>query len=88
MTREMIPLQALEAAREQLKSDLMAGLQPRHWEFLLGLVRCTPDWSLMQCARLAELPAIRWKLLNLRKFRDQKPENFAEQIRKMEQLLG
>ena len=88
MTREMISLQALEATRERLKSDLMAGLQPRHREFLLGLIRCTPDWSLMQCTHLAELPAIRWKLLNLRIFRDRKPEAFAEQIRKMEQLLG
>ena len=88
MTREMISLQSLDATRERLKSDLMAGLQPRHREFLLGLVRCTPDWSLMQCGHLAELPAIKWKLLNLRKFRDQKPEGFAEQIRKMEQLLG
>ena len=38
MTREQVSLQHLEAIREKLKKDLLEELEPRHREFLLGLV--------------------------------------------------
>ena len=56
--------------------------------FLLSLLRAEPDWSLLRCPHVSELPGIRWKLINLQKFQERQPKAFAEQIRRMEQTLG
>ena len=83
-----VTLDQLTATRARLREELSRKLTTRQKNFLLSLVRAEPDWSLLDCQHVSELPGIQWKLLNLRKFRDQKPEGFAEQIRRMEQLLG
>ena len=83
-----VTLDQLTATRARLREELSRKLTTRQKNFLLSLVRAEPDWSLLDCQHVSELPGIQWKLLNLRKFRDQKPEGFAEQIRKLEQLLG
>lgn len=83
-----VTLDQLTATRARLQEELSRKLTTRQKNFLLSLVRAEPDWSLLDCQHASELPGIQWKLLNLRKFRDQKPQGFAEQIRKMEQLLG
>ena len=83
MTREPVSLPGLEATRQRLKKELLAGLESRHREFLLGLVRCEPDWSLMRCGHLSELPAIQWKLLNLEKLRAKDGKKFDLQHQKL-----
>ena len=88
MTREQVSLQHLEAIREKLKKDLLERLEPRHREFLLGLVQCNPDWSLLTCGHLAQLPAIRWKLQNLEKLRDKNRKRFDLQYRELASLVA
>jgi hypothetical protein len=83
-----VTLDQLTATRARLREELSGKLTTRQKNFLLSVVRAEPDWSLLDCQHASELPGIQWKLLNLRKFRDEKPQGFAEQIRKMEQLLG
>lgn len=83
-----VTLDQLTTARARLRAELSKRLATRQKNFLLSLVRAEPEWSLLDCQHVSELPGIQWKLLNLRKFRDQKPEAFAEQIRRMEQLVG
>ena len=83
-----VTLDQLTATRARLREELSRKLTTRQKNFLLSLVRAEPDWSLLDCQHVSELPGIQWKLLNIRKFRDQKPEGFAEQIRRMEHLLG
>ena len=83
-----VTLDQLTSTRTRLQDELFNRLTTQHKNFLLSLVRAEPDWSLLDCQPVSELPSIQWTLLNLRKFRDQKPEAFAEQIRRMEQLLG
>jgi mono/diheme cytochrome c family protein len=61
--------------RQELPRRLTAG----HKQFLSGLVRAEPDWSLLQCQHAAELPALRWKLANLEAFRKQRPADLAAQ---------
>ncbi|GAB7536717.1 nucleotidyl transferase AbiEii/AbiGii toxin family protein [Burkholderia sp. 3C] len=79
MTVEPVGLDALEATQARLHRELPAALTERQREFLLSLARAEPDWSLMPCEHLCELPAIRWKLHNLEKLRAKKPEGFAQQ---------
>ncbi len=83
-----VTLDQLTTARARLRAELSKRLATRQKNFLLSLVRAEPEWSLLDCQHVSELPGIQWKLLNLRKFRDQKPEAFAEQIRRIEQLVG
>jgi hypothetical protein len=80
MTRESVTLDELLSVRRQLRFDLPNALLAAHRNFLLGLVRGEPDWNLMSCPHLSEMPAIRWKLQNLVKLNKSNPRKFAEQF--------
>jgi hypothetical protein len=38
-----------------------------------------PDWTAPPCPHFSEMPAIQWKLRNLRKLRSSNPRKFADQ---------
>ncbi|MGN6317748.1 MAG: nucleotidyl transferase AbiEii/AbiGii toxin family protein, partial [Trinickia sp.] len=69
MTIETVGLDVLEATQKRLHQELPAALTEQHRQFLISLVRARPDWSLMPYAHMRELPAIKWKLINLEKLR-------------------
>lgn len=79
MTEAECALATLLAARTRLQHELPQRLTTAHRQFLSGLVRAEPDWSLLQCSHAAELPALRWKLSNLETFRKRRPADFAAQ---------
>lgn len=79
MTVEPVDLAVLETTQERLHRELPASLTENHRRFLISLVRAEPDWSLMPYAHLRELPALRWKLINLENLKKKKPEVFAQQ---------
>lgn len=74
MTTTPVALADLEATRAWLFDALPKALTKEHREFLLSLLRDEPAWALMPFAHLRDMPAIRWKLLNLTKLRESKPE--------------
>jgi len=74
-----IKLTELQRIRRKLKSELTAALTPDQRRFLLGLVSGDPDWTLMKCRHLSQLPAIKWKLQNLAKLKKSNPTKFAQQ---------
>jgi len=82
-----VPLEQLIETRSRLRSELMKRLTSDHKNFLLSLLCAQPDWSLLHCPHVSELPGIQWKLINLRKFQGPQPKAFAEQIRRMEQVF-
>lgn len=88
MTSEPVPLSELEEARRSLRQQLLEGLQERHKQFLLGLVRLEPDWNLMPFAHLQELPALKWKMQNLAKLRRSNPKKFELQSTELKRFLG
>lgn len=79
MTLEDIPLQQLEAVRDETLFRLPKQLQDRQRDFLLSLVRAEPRWDLMPFQHLPDLPAVRWKLQNLEKLRGRNKKKFAAQ---------
>ncbi|MCF7675914.1 MAG: nucleotidyl transferase AbiEii/AbiGii toxin family protein [Akkermansiaceae bacterium] len=87
MTRDTVPLDALLATRSRLMDELPKALTEDHRNFLFGLVRGQPDWSLMQCPHLEHLPAIRWKLENLAKLKRTNPAKFNQQAHELEERL-
>jgi predicted nucleotidyltransferase component of viral defense system len=88
MARDPVELDTLLAARAQLKEELPRRLSERHRQFLTGLARAEPDWSLLRCEHAAELPALRWKLANLATFRDRRPVDFERQAGLLAEQLG
>jgi hypothetical protein len=88
MTRQAITLDELMAVRRQLKAQLPSALSENHRRFLLGLVTGEPDWRLIQCPHLGELPAIRWKTQNLAKLKKANPRKFAQQADELRGRFG
>jgi predicted nucleotidyltransferase component of viral defense system len=67
MVREVVSLQTLERTRERLVERIRAELDDSEREFLLSLKRGEPQWALLGIEHLPELPALQWKLLNIRR---------------------
>lgn len=65
MTREPIELDVLLHAREQLIAQIRSAITDADRAFLLSVQKCQPDWSLIDVANAADLPAVKWKLVNL-----------------------
>lgn len=83
MTLEPIQLSALHETQKRLISELPRTLSASHREFLLSIVRADPDWGLMPFRHLAELPALKWKLLNLEKLCSRNRKRFDDQYQEL-----
>lgn len=79
LTSGVVALTVLQETQERVISQLPRVLTSRHREFLLSLVRAEPDWSLMPFVHLQHLPALQWKLLNLRNLKSRNARRFAAQ---------
>lgn len=55
--------------------------------FLLSLARAEPDWSLLEIEHLERLPAVRWKLQNLRQLARKNPAKLREQADELARRL-
>ncbi len=87
MTREDISLGELVAARERLRKELSVALTKSQKGFLLSLARAEPDWTLMSCQHLKEMPAIRWKLENLLRLKKLNANKFDVQADELQRLF-
>jgi predicted nucleotidyltransferase component of viral defense system len=87
MTRNPLALDELLQVRNSLFAELPSALTTNHREFLMGLVQCEPDWLLMSCPHIKDLPAIRWKLANLERLRGSNPAKFSEQQSELRRRL-
>lgn len=83
MTVEHVPLETLLGARERLIDDIRGRTTGAAAEFLLSIHDAEPDFGLIDLPEAAELPAIRWKLLNLKKLIEQNPRKHADQRAKL-----
>jgi predicted nucleotidyltransferase component of viral defense system len=79
MTMDDVSLAELIATRERLRHELIAALTNGQKQFLLSMAGGEPEWNLMSCAHLAQMPAIRWKLENLAKLKKGNPPKFQLQ---------
>lgn len=65
MTRQSVPFDRLINAREELVAAIHTGLTDQNREFLISVKKRQPRWNLLGMPGIADLPAVRWKLLNL-----------------------
>lgn len=85
MAKIDVPLKELEAVRERLTVLIHQGLTENEKAFLLSFKNREPDWSLLELSGVSELPAIKWKQLNLAKMSDVKHK---QALKKLKEVLG
>lgn len=88
MTTEPVTLDELKAVRTRLFADIRARLDDDAMRFLLTLHDGEPDFAALGLPQAAALPAVQWKLLNLRKLEAENPEKHAEQRALLEAIRG
>jgi len=84
MVKEDVPLEALYDTREQLVNTIHLDLDENERRFLLSLKRGEPEWAALGIEHLENLPAVQWKLLNVRNMDDGKRK---AALAKLEQVL-
>lgn len=67
MTEKPVKLDELIAAREALIAGMVGGMPEAHKSFLLSFERGEPDWKLLGIAHVVDLPAVKWRQINLSK---------------------
>lgn len=85
MTTEEVTYDELVAVRESLIDTINETMMDTEKKFLLSIKQGEPDWDLMPVTGIDRLPAIQWKLLNIRKM---KKEKHAESLQKLRTALG
>ncbi len=81
MTAEPVSIEELEQTRERLINEISGRLGEREKQFLLSMERGEPEWDLLALGRARKLPAVKWKLHNLRRM------PAADRERAIERLL-
>ncbi|WP_210248667.1 hypothetical protein [Agrobacterium tumefaciens] len=69
-----------------MTADFLPRRDDNAMRFLLSLHDGEPDFETIGLPQAADLPAVRWKILNLEKLKSQNPEKHAEQRREIEGL--
>jgi len=86
MTREPIELATLEATRLELLNALRAKFTSKDKDFLLSFKCGEPDWALFDEIAAAELPAVKWKLINIQRLAKNEKKH-QEQLEKLSSVL-
>lgn len=85
MSEQRVELAELESVREQLVQLINAAFTVEERRFLLSFKCLAPEWELLGLAGVENLPAIRWKQMNLAKM---SPDKQHEAYRKLSNVLG
>jgi len=81
MTTEPIDLSVLTATRETLIADVQSRLNGSAANFLRSLQKGEPDFKMIGLPEAENLPAIRWKILNLKKLGRNMPSKHKNSTR-------
>ena len=87
MTAEPVNLNALTSVRAQLFGDIQARLKGPAADFLIGLQSGEPDFTLIGLPQAADLPAIKWKILNLNKLMADNPGKHLAQTEALNAII-
>jgi predicted nucleotidyltransferase component of viral defense system len=83
MTVDSVAYEDLIAARETLVKTLGRTLSNDEREFLLSVKAGQPKWNLIGIIGIENLPAIQWKLLNVKKIGANKQKQLLEKLRRV-----
>lgn len=81
MTDAPVALDELLAARDALIREIVDTMPEGHRNFLIGFKRGEPDWEGIGLPAAADLPAVRWKQLNLDRLPPERREALTDRLR-------
>jgi len=84
MARIELPLSDLEAVQRDLAPTLVNSLDADERQFLLSMKAGDPDWDILGFRNLQAMPALQWKLINIRRMEAAKR---AEQLQALKEIL-
>lgn len=87
MTRDPVSLEDLVYTRHQLIKDIRARIDNNVSAFLLSLHDAQPDFGAIDRSAASDLPAVRWKCINLQKLKIENAAKHAEQRSLLKALL-
>ena len=76
-----------EDTRNRLIETVNSSLTYPDRTFLLSFKRGNPDWDLFPYAKLNDMPAVQWKLLNLQNLIKSNPGKHKELLSKLETIF-
>ncbi len=88
MTKVHVSLEDLLETRKRLVADIRSRLDGKVRTFLVSLHDGTPDFDAIERPRAADLPAVRWKLINLEKLKRDNLAKHAEYRSALEALFS
>jgi predicted nucleotidyltransferase component of viral defense system len=69
-----------QKTRTRLTSEIHRNLTQNEKQFLISFEQGEPEWKLIDLPNLRNLPAVKWKLLNIHKLREDNPRKHAMQL--------
>jgi len=85
MTLEAVTCEDLEKTREELVSMIASELTIEEKQFIVSIKEGMPQWELIGIEGVENLPAVKWKLLNIGRMN---PSKHKKALRKLRDYLG
>lgn len=85
MVTEPITCEELAETRKQLIERISAELTFEERQFIVSVKQGRPQWELIELEGIENLPAVRWKLLNIAKI---EPDKHEKAVRRLRDYLG
>jgi predicted nucleotidyltransferase component of viral defense system len=85
LTKMMVKYEELVETRQKLISKIKNDLTDDEKRFLISIKKREPDWDLLGLKGVENLPAVRWKLINLNKMHAKK---HLQALNKLGKILG
>lgn len=85
MVREPVTCEILEETRSRLLENLMTGLTIDERKFIVSIKEGKPLWDLIGLSGIEQLPALRLKLLNIKRMT---PKKHDQALRQLKAFLG
>ena len=85
MTLVKVSPEELEEARARLVKAIRKDMTDKERRFILSVKKGDPEWELIELEGVDRLPAVQWKLLNIRKMDKAK---HRQALRRLEECLG
>ena len=84
MTLESVTCEDLEKTREELIAMILKELTIQEKQFIVSVKEGTPKWDLLGLEGIENLPAVKWKLMNIGKMN---PSKHEKSVRKLKDCL-
>ncbi len=85
MTLEQVSCEDMEKTREELVSMIAGDLTIEEKQFIVSVKEGVPRWDLIEIEGVENLPAVKWKLLNIGRMN---PSKHKKAVRKLRDYLG